>query len=213
MKNLTKLVTAVAVGALCLSGQAFAAQESATAKASDPQQAETKKASGGGQPGAAPQSGGAQGGSAQLSATDKQFMMDAAKDGMMEVHMGQMAQQQGQSDQIKKLGKMIEQDHTKANNQLMALAQKKGVQLDTKHKMSKLDKGNFDQAWLGHMTKEHQKDIAEFQKASQSASDPDVKKFASKTLPVLQKHLKAVQDAQSKMGSSGNATASAKKSS
>ena len=212
MKNLSKLVIALAVGALCLNGQAFAAQESASEKAKDPQQAETKKASGGGQASGNTTSGGSQETGGQLSAADKAFMMQAAKDGMMEVHMGQMAQQQGQSEQIKKLGKMIEQDHTKANNQLMAIAQKKGVQLDTKHKMSKLDKGNFDQAWLGHMTKEHHKDIAAFQKASQSASDPDVKKFASKTLPVLQKHLKAVQDAQSKMGS-GNTTASTKKSS
>ena len=213
MKNLSNLVNVFAIGALCFAGQAFAAQESATAKASDPQQAETKKASGGGSPSARAQGGGSQSGGAQLSAADKQFMMDAAKDGMMEVHMGQMAQQQGQSDEIKKLGKMIEQDHTKANTQLMAIAQKKGVQLDTKHKMSKLDKGNFDQAWLGHMVKEHQKDIAEFQKASQSAADPDVKKFASKTLPVLQKHLKAVQTAQQKMGGSGSATAASKKSS
>lgn len=213
MKNTTKLVTALAVGALCLSGQAFAAQQSDTAKASDPQQAETKKASGGGQAGAGATSGGTQSGGAQLSATDKQFMMQAGKDGMMEVHMGQMAQQQGQSDDVKKLGKTIETDHTKANTQLMALAQQKGVKLDTKHKMSKMDKGNFDQAWLAQMVKDHQKDIAAYQQASQNATDPDVKKFASKTLPVLQKHLKAVQAAQQKMGGSGSSTASAKKSS
>ena len=39
-----------------------------------------------------------------LSAADREFMMNAAKDGMKEVHMGQMAVQQGQNARVKKLG-------------------------------------------------------------------------------------------------------------
>ena len=188
MKYQSKLITAVALSALCLSGTAFAAEQ--------PKQA-----------------GAAAGSGMELGALDKSFMMQAGKDGMMEVHMGQMAQQQGQSAEVKKIGGMIVADHTKANSQLMALAEKRGLKLDTNHKMSKLDKGNFDQAWLAQMVKDHQKDIQAFESASKNASDPEVKSFAKKTLPVLQKHLKAVQSAQQKMGGSGNETASTKKSS
>ena len=97
-----------------------------------PSKAEREKMeASGGQPSTmtpTPAASGAQAGAAgQLSDTDRQFMLMAAKDGMKEVHMGQMAAQQGQSDTIKKLGQMIAADHTKANQQLMAIATKKGV--------------------------------------------------------------------------------------
>ncbi len=145
----------------------------------------------------------APGAAGQMSDVDRQFVNMAAKDGMKEVHMGQMAAQQGQSPEVKKLGQMIAADHTKANQQLMALAMKKGIKPDTKHemKMSKRDMKNFDQAWIGMMVNDHQKDIAAYQRTAQQGGDPEVRAFAKKTLPVLQKHLKAVQAAQKKMGS------------
>ena len=148
----------------------------------------------------------APGAAGQMSDVDRQFINMAAKDGMKEVRMGQMAAQQGQSPEVKKLGQMIAADHTKANQQLMALAAKKGIKPDTRskeHSMSKRDMKNFDQAWIGMMINDHQKDIAAYQRASQQAGDPEVRAFAKKTLPVLQKHLKAVQAAQKKMGSGG----------
>lgn len=143
-------------------------------------------------------------GAGQMSDADRQFMMMAAKDGMKEVHMGQMAVQQGQSDTVKKLGQLIVTDHTKANQQLMAIAAKKGIKPDTNHKMDKMSKrdmANFDQAWIGMMVNDHQKDIAAYQRQAQQGADADLKAYAKKTLPVLQKHLKAVQAAQKKMGS------------
>ncbi len=138
-----------------------------------------------------------------LPDADRAFMMTAAKDGMREVHMGQMAMQNGQSPEIKKLGQTIMNDHTKANSQLMAIAQKKNVKLDTRHrmdKMSKKDMANFDQAWLRMMVVDHQKDIALYRRQAQSGGDPDLKAFARKTTPVLEKHLRLVQAAQAKMG-------------
>jgi putative membrane protein len=148
----------------------------------------------------------AQPGSNEMSDMDRTFMMQAAKDGMKEVHMGQMAAQQGQSDTVKKLGRTIAADHQKANQQLMAIAAKKGVKPDTRtteHGMSKRDMKNFDQAWIGMMVNDHQKDIALYQRQAQQGADPDLKAYAKKTLPVLQKHLKMVQQAQKQMGSGG----------
>jgi putative membrane protein len=153
----------------------------------------------------------ARGSTAALSDMDRQFIMNAARDGMKEVHMGQMAAQQGQSDEVKKLGSRIAADHTKANNQLMEIAAKKGVKLDTRHKMAKMSKRdmeNFDQAWLAMMVNDHQKDIAAFQRQGQQGTDPELKKFAKSTLPVLQRHLKMVQDAQQKMGSTATTSTS-----
>ena len=145
-------------------------------------------------------------GAGQMSDADRQFLMMAAKDGMKEVHMGQMAAQQGQSPEVKKMGQQIAADHTKANQQLMAIAAKKGIKPDTNHKMDKMSKrdmNNFDQAWIGMMINDHQKDIAAYQRQAQQGADADLKAYAKKTLPVLQKHLKMVQQAQKKMGSGG----------
>lgn len=143
---------------------------------------------------------------AEVSAADRAFMMEAAKGGMKEVHMGQMAMKNSQNAEIKKLGTQIAADHSKANNELMALAQSKGVKLDPKPKMKmdKLSKENWDQQWLAMMEKDHQQDIAAFEKAARGANDKDLKSWAKKTLPTLKKHLKMVQAAQKKMTASAS---------
>jgi putative membrane protein len=133
-----------------------------------------------------------------LDRKDRDFMMAAAKGGMMEVHMGEMAQKMGQSADVKKIGSRMVADHTKTNNELMTLATAKGVKLDTRHKMSKMDSANFDQQYLTEMVADHQKDIAEFQREAQNGADPDVKQFATKSLPILQQHLQMVKAAAGK---------------
>jgi len=234
MKNQVSSITrfglaAVAAGSLCFAGAAFAQNEgpkpTAEAKGSS-QEANTSQMPTSGmapvgqkprkpRPGSSPAAQTTTASNATttagntLTAADRGFMMVAAKDGMREVHMGQMAVQQGQSAEIKKLGNMIVADHTKANSQLMEIATKRGVKLDTRHKMDKMSKKdmeNFDQAWLNMMVTEHQKDIAAYQRQAQGNGDPEVKAFAKKTLPVLQKHLKAVQAAQKKMGNTATAS-------
>ena len=140
---------------------------------------------------------------ATLSSVDRDFAMNAAKGGAMEVQMGEMAQQKGQSAEVKKLAGVIVSDHTKANGELMSIAQAKGLKLDTRHKMDKLDSANFDQAWLAAMAQGHEKTIAAFQTESKSGQDPALKAFATKTLPTLKKHLNEVQNAQKKVGAAG----------
>jgi putative membrane protein len=72
-----------------------------------------------------------------LSAKDKTFMKKAAKGGMMEVTMGKMAEQNGQSDDVKSFGKRMVTDHSKANDELKSIAQQKGVKLPTKEPTGK----------------------------------------------------------------------------
>ena len=138
--------------------------------------------------------------SVQLDTKDRDFMMEAAKGNMEEVEMGKMAEQKGQSADVKKFGQTMVTDHTKANDELMALAAKKGVKLDTSHKMNeKMGGPNFDQEYINDMVKDHEKDIAAFENEAKNGIDPDVKSWAEKTLPTLKKHLKMAQDAQGKL--------------
>lgn len=135
-----------------------------------------------------------------LSMKDKSFMKDAAKGGMMEVEMGQMAQKQGKSDDVKKFGSRMVADHSKANNELMGIATKKGVNLgNEKPKMDKMDGANFDKEYIASMVKDHEKDLSEFQSEAKNGSDPEVKAFAAKTSEVIKKHLALAKETQGKL--------------
>jgi putative membrane protein len=137
---------------------------------------------------------------AALSDKDKSFMKDAAKGGMMEVEMGKMAQQKGKSADVKKIGGTMVTDHTKANNELMGIAKKKGVDLSKeKPSMKTLNDANFDKEYIDMMVKDHEKDLSAFQAEANNGTDADVKAFASKTSAVIKKHLDTVKSAQAKM--------------
>ncbi|HZE13884.1 MAG TPA: DUF4142 domain-containing protein [Chthoniobacterales bacterium] len=137
---------------------------------------------------------------AALSDKDKSFMKDAAKGGMMEVEMGKMAQQKGKSADVKKFGSTMVADHSKANNELMAIAKKKGVDLSKeKPSMKKLNDANFDKEYINAMVKDHEEDWSAFQAEAKNGSDADVKAFASKTSAMIKKHLDMAKAAQAKL--------------
>jgi putative membrane protein len=138
------------------------------------------------------------------------FMKDAAKGGIMEVQMGQMAAKQGSSADVKKFGQMLVTDHKKANDELMSLAKKKGVVIPAKEAkdkgksedeqdMAKLTGTEFDKKFIDEAVKDHEKDVDEFQKQADKGDDADLKAWAAKTLPTLQKHLDQAKSIQAKL--------------
>ena len=136
------------------------------------------------------------GGGSSLSEKDKTFMKKAAKGGMMEVVMGQMAEQKAQSEDVKSFGKRMVTDHSKANDELKSIALKKGFQLPSKEHSGKW---TSDKAYMDMMVKDHEKDLAEFKEEASSGSDPDVKKFADDTAKVVQEHLDLAKETQGKL--------------
>jgi len=131
-----------------------------------------------------------------LSAADKTFMMNAAKGGMMEVEWGKLAAQNGQNADVKKFGNRMVTDHSKANSELMALAKEEGVTLPGAKSPGKW---KSDKDYMDMMVKDHQADLAEFQKQAQSGTDPDLKAFAGKYSKVVQQHLDLAKQTQSKL--------------
>ena len=131
-----------------------------------------------------------------LSASDKTFMKKAAKGGMMEVTMGQAAEQKAQSEDVKSFGKRMVTDHSKANDELKSIASKKGVQLPSKEHTAKW---TSDKAYMDMMIKDHEKDLAEFKEEANSGSDPDLKKFADDTAKIVQEHLDLAKEVQGKL--------------
>jgi putative membrane protein len=154
---------------------------------------------------------GEQTGMANMAAADHNFLMEAAMGGLMEVELGRMATQQGASDAVKQFGQRMVDDHSKANQELMSLAQSKGItlptEIDEKHKkdmtkLSALTGADFDREYGKMMLSDHRKDVSEFEKQSTRGTDADLKAFAGKTLPTLKEHL---QMAESLPGAKGGA--------
>lgn len=143
-----------------------------------------------------------------LDPEDKVFVMKAAQGGMAEVMLGQMASSKGTSPDVKNFGNRMVSDHGKANDELKQLAQNKGMALpadvdkETKRfagRLSKTSGKDFDKEYINNMVDDHEKDVNEFEKESKNAKDPDLRAWATKTLPTLQDHLKMAKDAKSKM--------------
>lgn len=125
------------------------------------------------------------------------FAMKAASGGMMEVELGNIAQQRALNPRVKAFGAMMVEDHSKANDELKALATTKNIalpdSLSDEHKrhvdeMKKMQGADFDKHYMEMMVDDHNDDIDLFEDASKE-DDADIKAFASKTLPVLRKHL------------------------
>jgi putative membrane protein len=131
-----------------------------------------------------------------LSAADKAFMKDAAKGGMMEVSMGRVAEQNASDSEVKNFGARMVKDHSKANDELKTLAREQNVQLPAEKEPGKW---KSDKDYMGQMVKDHENDLAAFEKEAKEGSDPNVKNFASKTSEVVRKHLDMAKKIDSKL--------------
>jgi putative membrane protein len=133
-----------------------------------------------------------------VSEDDSKFAVKAASGGMMEVQLGELAQQKASSQRVKDFGAMMVRDHSKANDELKSLAGMKNITLppapgedhmDHIKKLSKKNGREFDKDYMKMMVDDHEDDIDAFEKASKDCKDADIKGFANKTLPVLHTHL------------------------
>ncbi|MFA6247678.1 MAG: DUF4142 domain-containing protein [Mucilaginibacter sp.] len=135
---------------------------------------------------------------------DTKFAVAAANGGLLEVQLGKLAQSKSVSPKVLEFAKMMVEDHSKANKELMAIAGAKTITLpailDNKTQkdyddMAKLGKTEFDKAYTDYMVKDHKEDVEEFQKEADKGKDAELKAFAAKHVPILKHHLEAAQQA------------------
>jgi putative membrane protein len=150
---------------------------------------------------------------AAASAADKAsstFLVKAIEGNFAEVQMGELAQKNGQSPEVKSFGEMLRTDHSAANEKAMGAAKELGVkapdapsaaQIQAYDKMAKMTGAAFDKAFAQHMVADHKKDIAEYQ--TESKKSDAAGQYAMNALPTLQKHLQTAQSLQSGSASPG----------
>jgi len=148
--------------------------------------------------------------------SDASFAKIADEGGLAEVKLGQLAEDKGSSQAVKDFGKRMVTDHTQADGQLKTAASTDKITLPTQvtareeatyDRLSKLSGAAFDRAYARDMVRDHEADIAMFQREAKYGKDTSIKSFASQTLPTLQDHLKEAQQMlQSVTTQSGSST-------
>jgi putative membrane protein len=138
-----------------------------------------------------------------VTVSDRTFMRKAAEGGKAEVELGKLAQEKAASPEVKQFGERMVNDHTKAGDELKQVAEKEGVTLPekldakdaaTKARLEKLSGDAFDRAYMRDMVKDHIEDVTEFRNEAKNGKDPEVKSFASQTVPTLEDHLKEAKN-------------------
>ena len=137
------------------------------------------------------------------TAAERTFMMKAAGAGLYEVEVSKLAADKAESVDVKKYATMLVDDHTRANAELMALADARGVKLPTQPpadkrqiitRLNTMSGAAFDQAYVKQVgLANHRADITLFEKGSKDARDAEVKSWAGDKLPTLREHLAAAQ--------------------
>src|ERR1700730_16655998 len=147
--------------------------------------------------------------------SDATFTKKAAQGGMAEVKLGKLAQEKGTSESVKKFGQRMVEDHTKAGDELKRAAAQQNIALPvdisakdkaTYELLSKLSGAAFDRAYARDMVKDHEEDIAEFNREAHGGKNPAIKDFATQTLPTLQDHLKEAKEMRQNVSASNPST-------
>lgn len=128
----------------------------------------------------------------QHDRADRSFLEKAAKAGLKEVAISETVMGKLTTPSARGFAQAIIADHTASNQELTALAARKGVTLpapDTKftRKWADNDK-NVDEDYLKEMADDHKEAVELYEKATKS-NDADIAAFAQKTLPTLRHHL------------------------
>ena len=129
------------------------------------------------------------------------FMDAAAVGGMMEVDLGKLALEKSSNARVREFAAQMVADHTKANTDLKAIALKLEHMLPTAYPvdvkthmdaMKQLSGKEFDAHYMDMMVKDHMKTLDLFRSASSLRSE--VREFAARTLPVLEKHYQMAKE-------------------
>jgi putative membrane protein len=129
---------------------------------------------------------------------DRTFAKKAAMGGMAEVALGRLGEKNAKHAAVRDFARRIVIDHDEANRRLLAILQRKNMTvptaLDSKHReaadrLGRLTGSKFDRAFMKQMVKDHVKTVKLFKVEAKHGRDPDLKAFASQTLPTLSEHL------------------------
>ncbi len=149
-----------------------------------------------------PASGADSASKAGIDKSDAAAMKKLAGANLAEVEAGKLAASKAQSEDVKKFGQQMADDHEQMLEDLKKLADARGVKLPEqapakeRAKMKALEKlspAQFDKRYMSEMVKDHQKDVKETADIANKAKDPELKAAVEDANAKIRDHLKMAQ--------------------
>jgi putative membrane protein len=147
-----------------------------------------------------------------LSPADANFVKEAAIGGQFEVEAGKVAERSS-NPQVRQFGARMVKDHSAAGAKLKTFAAEKGMtvpqELDAQHAqirdhLASLKGAEFDHEYIREMVKDHDEDARAFTDAARTLKDPQLRRFAADTLPVIQAHDQMAHQIEASMTATGS---------
>lgn len=144
-------------------------------------------------------------GTSGAAAPDADFIQDQVADGEAEVALGRLVQERATHAQVKEFGEMMVRDHQKAGAELKEIAGKHNIALegkehsehnDMRERLSKLSGAEFDREYIEAMVDDHEKAVNDVENKAENADNPEIRQWASQTLPTLRQHLERAKQIQ-----------------
>lgn len=136
-----------------------------------------------------------------LPASEKALIANIARDGMLEVRLGNIAIQNGKSQSVKAFARQMVAEHSHCNEKLKAAALLEDVKLPTsisdqqqerEDRLAALTGAEFDRKYMAEMLAAQIKAAHAVKKESENGSG-QFKIWATNTLPVIEHHLSEVR--------------------
>lgn len=143
-----------------------------------------------------------------VAATSDDFVEAATESGIAEIVTGNLALEKSQNAQIKTFAQQMVTDHTKANQKLGDIARKLDISVPNEAALTDKVKKmilewrdeSFDKSYVNNQVEAHEKAVELFKKEAASSDKPELKAFASETLPTLEHHLEQAKALQATHG-------------
>ncbi|MFO1243392.1 MAG: DUF4142 domain-containing protein [Rickettsiales bacterium] len=145
---------------------------------------------------------------AELSTTTADFIKNASIGNRFEIESSELALATSKDEDIKNFAQHMVDDHGKAKEDMARAVKAAGIDsaavpnsLDPKHqeqlnKLKSLKGEAFDSTYVEAQVQAHEEAVNLFRTYSNKGDQADLKTFATKTLPTLEKHQEAINDMQ-----------------
>jgi len=119
---------------------------------------------------------------------------------LKEIALGKLAQGRATTSELRSYADQLVQDHTNADQMVLATAQKTGTRLhESKHgklvsqKLSSAGGAGFDRLFLQQISSDHERLIRSLQQEREDANDDDIEALIDKIVPILEQHRELAQ--------------------
>jgi putative membrane protein len=136
---------------------------------------------------------------------ESHFLKVLANENQQEVESAKIALQRSRNERVRQYAQQEIDDHSQSQNQLQQLAQNKGAELPKVlgnmeqgmvNNLSAQSDSSFDKTYIDNEVTAHQDAVNNVNAEAMNGADVDLKAYAQKALPTLQKHLIAAKELQ-----------------